>query len=268
MLAVGFTLIFGVARILNLAHGSFYALGAYGTYVLTTVVGLPLWTAALITIAFVALFGVVVEKVLIRPQRHSQIGVLMISLAVALVVEQTLFLVFGSEYRNVPSFVDVKVNLGGVDVAGARLLTLAVATVAIGALYAFIQFTRLGSAILAISQDPEAAKYMGIPSDKIFSLVMAISAGLAALAGVMAGPFLSVQPSMHLLPIVKAFAIVVVGGLGSIPGSIAAAFLLGYAETCVSYLVSSSWTEIVSVLATLLMLVFRPAGIFGKRAAF
>ena len=268
MLAVGFTLIFGVARILNLAHGSFYALGAYGTYVLTTVVGLPLWTAALIAIAFVALFGVVVEKVLIRPQRHSQIGVLIISLAVALVVEQTLFLVFGSEYRNVPSFVDVKVNLGGVDVAGARLLTLAVATVAIGALYAFIQFTRLGSAILAISQDPEAAKYMGIPSDKIFSLVMAISAGLAALAGVMAGPFLSVQPSMHLLPIVKAFAIVVVGGLGSIPGSIAAAFLLGYAETCVSYLVSSSWTEIVSVLATLLMLVFRPAGIFGKRAAF
>ena len=268
LLAVGFTLIFGVARILNLAHGSFYALGAYGTYVLTSIAGLPLWSAALIAIVFVALFGVVVEKVLIRPLRHSQLGVLMISLAVALIVEQTLFLVFGSEYRNVPSFVDAKINFGGVDVAGQRLLTLAVASVAIGALYMFIQFTRLGSAILAISQDPEAAKYMGIPSDKIFSLVMAISAALAALAGVMAGPFLSVQPSMHLLPIVKAFAIVVVGGLGSIPGSIAAAFLLGYAETCVAYLISSSWTEIVSVLTTLLMLVFRPAGIFGKRAAF
>jgi branched-chain amino acid transport system permease protein len=268
LLAVGFTLIFGVARILNLAHGSFYALGAYGTYVLTSIAGLPLWSAALIAIAFVALFGVVVEKVLIRPLRHSQLGVLMISLAVALIVEQALFLVFGSEYRNVPSFVDSKINFGGVDVAGQRLLTLAVAAVAIGALYLFIQFTRLGSAILAISQDPEAAKYMGIPSDKIFSVVMAISAALAALAGVMAGPFLSVQPSMHLLPIVKAFAIVVVGGLGSIPGSIAAAFLLGYAETCVAYLISSSWTEIVSVLATLLMLVFRPAGIFGKRAEF
>ena len=268
LLAVGFTLIFGVARILNLAHGSFYALGAYGTYVITSLAGLPLWQAATVSIAFVAVFGVVVEKVLIRPLRHSQLGVLMISLAVALVVEQALFLVFGSEYRNVPSFVDTKINLGGVDVAGQRLLTLVVAAVAIGALYLFIQFTKLGSAILAISQDPEAAKYMGIPSDKIFSLVMAISAALAALAGVMAGPFLSVQPSMHLLPIVKAFAIVVVGGLGSIPGSIAAAFLLGYAETCVAYLISGSWTEIVSVLATLLMLVFRPAGIFGKRAAF
>ncbi len=268
MLAVGFTLIFGVARVLNLAHGSFYALGAYGTYVLTSVVGLPLWLAALLAIAGVALFGVVVEKVLIRPLRSSQLGVLMITLAVSLVVEQTLFLVFGSEYRNVPAFVETKVSLGGVDVAGQRLLTLAVAGVAIGALYLFIQKTRLGSAILAISQDAEAAKYMGIPSDRIFSLVMAISASLAALAGILAGPFLSVQPSMHLLPIVKAFAIVVVGGLGSIPGSILAAFMLGYAETFVGYQFSTSWTEIVSVLATLLMLIFRPAGIFGKRSAF
>jgi branched-chain amino acid transport system permease protein len=268
MLAVGFTLIFGVARVLNLAHGSFYALGAYGAYVLTSVVGLPLWLAAILAVAGVSLFGVLVEKILIRPLRYSQLGVLMITLAIALVVEQTLFLTFGSEYRNVPAFVDTKINIGGVDVAGQRLLTLVVAGVSISLLYLFIQRTRLGSAILAISQDADAAKYMGIPSDRIFSLVMAISAALAALAGILAGPFLSVQPSMHLLPIVKAFAIVVVGGLGSIPGSILAAFMLGYAETIVAYEISTSWTEIVSVLATLLMLVFRPAGIFGKRTAF
>ena len=268
MLAVGFTLIFGVARVLNLAHGSFYALGAYGAYALTSIAQLPLWLAAILTVVGVALFGVLVERVFIRPMRASQLAVLMISLAVALIVEQALFLTFGSEYRNVPSFIDAKVNIGGVDVAGQRLLALAVSGLAIGALYLFIQTTRLGSAILAISQDPEAAQYMGIPSDRIFSVVMALSAALAALAGIMAGPFLSVNPSMHLLPIVKAFAIVVVGGLGSIPGSIVAAFMLGYAETLVAYLGSSSWTEIVSVLATLLMLVLRPAGIFGRRAAF
>lgn len=268
MLAVGFTLIFGVARVLNLAHGSFYALGAYGAYALTSVAHLPLWLAAILTVAGVALFGVIVERVFIRPMRTSQLAVLMISLAVALVVEQMLFLVFGSEYRNVPSFIDAKVSIGGVDVAGQRLLALVVSALAIGALYLFIQTSRLGSAILAISQDPEAAQYMGIPSDRIFSVVMALSAALAALAGIMAGPFLSVNPSMHLLPIVKAFAIVVVGGLGSIPGSILAAFMLGYAETLVAYLGSSSWTEIVSVLATLLMLVLRPAGFFGRRAAF
>lgn len=268
MLAVGFTLIFGVARILNLAHGSFYALGAYGAYLLTTVFNLPLVVATPLVVLGVALFGMAVERVLIRPMRKSQLAVLMISLAIALVVEQVLFLSFGSEYRNVPSFIEQKYVVGGVDVAGQRLLTLLVAVVSIGGLYLFIQRTRLGSAILAISQDPEAAQYMGIPSDRIFGIVMALSAGLAALAGIMAGPFLSVQPSMHLLPIVKAFAIVVVGGLGSIPGSIVAALMLGYAETFVAYGISTAWTEIVSVAATLLMLVLRPAGFFGKRAAF
>ncbi|MBK0393805.1 branched-chain amino acid ABC transporter permease [Ramlibacter algicola] len=268
MLAVGFTLIFGVARVLNLAHGSFYALGAYGTYFLSSTLKWPLLVAALTSVAVVALFGVAVERVLVRPMRHSQLAVLMITLAVALVVEQALFLTFGSEYRNVPAFVDTKFTIGGVDVGGARLLALGVCMVLIGALWLFIQHTRLGSAILAISQDAQAAQYMGIPSDRIFSLVMAISAALAAAAGILAGPFLTVQPTMWLLPIVKAFAIVVVGGLGSIPGSIVAALMLGYAETIVAYGISTSWTEIVSVLATLLMLVVRPAGIFGRRAAF
>lgn len=268
LLAVGFTLIFGVARILNLAHGSFYALGAYGAYLFAVQWKLPLIVAALASIALVAVFGVVMERVLVRPMRKSQLAVLMITLAVSLVVEQALFLTFGSEYRNVPAFVDAKFSLRGVDVAGQRLLTLGCGVVLIGVLWLFIQRSRLGSAILAISQDPDAARYMGIPTDRIFTIVMAMSAGLAAAAGILAGPFLTVQPGMGLLPIVKAFAIVVVGGLGSIPGSILAALMLGYAETIVGYLFSTSWTEIVSVLATLLMLVFRPAGIFGKRAAF
>lgn len=268
MLAVGFTLIFGVARILNLAHGSFYAMGAYGAYLFTSL-GLPLIPSALLAIAFVAAFGVVMERVFVRPMRkQSLLAVLMITLAVALAVEQALFLSFGSEYRNVPALVSTKFTIAGVDVAGQRLLTLAAGIVLIGSLWLFIQRTRLGSAILAISQDPEAAQYMGIPSDRIFAVVMALSAGLAAAAGILAGPFLTVQPTMWLLPIVKAFAIVVVGGLGSIPGSILAALMLGYAETIVAYLISTSWTEIISVLATLLMLIFRPAGIFGKRAAF
>ena len=268
MLAVGFTLIFGVARILNLAHGSFYALGADGAYFVSSQLKIPLLPAALLAVALVAVFGIVVERVLIRPMRKSQLAVLMITLAVALVIEQGLFLTFGSEYRNVPAFVDTKFTIGGVAVGGARLLALGVGVVLIAVLWLFIQRTRLGSAILAISQDPVAAQYMGIPSDRIFTVVMGISAALAAAAGVLAGPFLTVQPTMWLLPIVKAFAIVVVGGLGSIPGSILAAMMLGYAETLVGYTISTSWTEIVSVLATLLMLVFRPAGIFGRRAAF
>jgi len=268
MLAVGFTLIFGVARILNLSHGSFYALGAYGTYFLTSL-NWPLIPAALASIAFVAAFGVAMDRVLVQPMRgRSLLAVLMITLAVALTVEQILFLTFGSEYRNVPSLIATKYTILGVDIAGQRLLTVVASIILISGLWLFIQHSRLGSAILAISQDPEAAQYMGIPSNRIFAIVMAISAAFAATAGILAAPFLTVQPTMWLLPIIKAFAIVVVGGLGSIPGSILAALMLGYAETIVAYMISASWTEIVSVLATLLMLIFRPAGMFGRRAAF
>jgi branched-chain amino acid transport system permease protein len=268
MLAVGFTLIFGVARILNLAHGSFYALGAYAAYVLTALMGVPLFLAAPLAMLLVAAFGVVMERYLVRPLRHSQLAVLMITLAVSLAVEQALFLSFGSEYRNVPSFVADKVSIAGVDISGQRLLALLASVLMLSCLWLFIQRTRLGAAILAVSQDPQAAEYMGIPTNRIFSIVMAISAGTAALAGVLVSPFLTVQPTMGLLPMVKAFAIVIVGGLGSIPGSILASLLLGYSETIVAYLISTSWTELVSLVAVVATLMIRPAGLLGRRAAF
>lgn len=268
MLAVGFTLIFGVARILNLAHGAFYALGAYAAYVLTSLLKVPLFLAAPIAVLVVACFGVVMERFLVRPLRHSQLAVLMITLAVSLAVEQALFIVFGSEYRNVPSFVADKLSIGGVDISGQRLLALVAGVLVLLILWLFIQRTRLGAAILAVSQDPEAAQYMGIPTNRIFSIVMAISAGTAALAGVLVSPFLTVQPTMGLLPMVKAFAIVIVGGLGSIPGSIIASLILGYSETIVAYLVSTSWTELVSLVAVVITLMIRPSGILGRRAAF
>jgi branched-chain amino acid transport system permease protein len=268
MLAVGFTLIFGVARILNLSHGAFYGLGAYAAYVLTAELHWPLLPAAVTAVLFVACFGAVVERVLVRPLRASPLAVLMITLAVALLFEQGMFILFGSEARNVPAFATDTWTYSGLDISGQRLLTLGAGIVVLGTLYLFIQRTRLGAAILAISQDPEGAQYMGIPANRMYSLVMALSAAIAATAGVLTAPFLTVQPTMDLLPMVKAFAIVIVGGLGSIPGSILAALLLGYSETIVAYTVSPAWTEIVSLIAVLLTLILRPAGLLGKRAAF
>ncbi|HEY1361581.1 MAG TPA: branched-chain amino acid ABC transporter permease [Xanthobacteraceae bacterium] len=268
LLAVGFTLIFGVARILNLAHGAFYALGAYGVYTLTANVRLPLWLAAIISVLLVALLGVLVERVLVRPLRRSMLAVLLITLAVALMVEQVLLLVFGSEARNVPSMLDVTYQFLGVDISGQRLLALASSIAVLLGLWMFLQLTRLGSAILAISQDALAAQYMGIPSDRIYSIVMGLSAGIAAVAGVLVAPFQTVIPSMGLLPLVKAFAIVVVGGLGSIAGSIIGALLLGYSETIIAFNVSIEWSQMVSVAAVLITLIIRPAGFLGRRAAF
>ena len=268
MLAVGFTLIFGVARILNLAHGSFYALGAYGVYAFTALLHLPLWLACVLAILCVAAFGMAVERILVRPLRRSSLAVLLITLAVALMVEQMLLLIFGSEARNVPSMVNATYHFAGVDISAQRLLALASAILILTGLWLFMQHTRLGSAILAISQDAEAAQYMGIPSDRIYSIVMGLSAGIAAAAGILVAPFQTVIPGMGLLPLVKAFAIVVVGGLGSIPGSIVGALLLGYSETIIAFKISIEWSQIVSVAAVLTTLIVRPAGFFGKSAAF
>ncbi len=268
MLAVGFTLIFGVARVLNLAHGAFYGLGAYTAYVLTARLGWPILPAAIVAVLFVAAFGVAVERVLIRPLRGSALAVLMITIAVGLLFEQAMYLLFGSEARNVPAFSNATWSYAGLDVSGQRLLTLAAGAAIIALLWLFINGTRLGAAILALSQDREGALYVGIPADRIYAVVMAISAAIAAAAGVLTAPFLTVQPTMDLLPMIKAFSIVIVGGLGSIPGSILAALLLGYSETIVAYAFSPAWTEIVSLVAVLLTLILRPAGLLGKRAAF
>ncbi|WP_027016100.1 branched-chain amino acid ABC transporter permease [Comamonas composti] len=268
MLAVGFTLVFGVARILNLAHGAFYMLGAYFCYLFAVLLGLPLLLAAPLAIAATAGVGLAVERWLIRPQRESSMAVMMVTMAFLLVVEQVLLVSFGSEVINVPAFVDAKFSLGNADIGGQQLLTLVVALLSLTALWALIQHTRAGAAILALSQDPLAAQYMGIPVNRVYGRVVALSAALAALAGVMAGPFLSTSPTMALPALTKAFAIVIVGGLGSLPGSLMAAVLLGYAETVVAYQFSSSWTEVVSLAAVVMTLLLRPAGLRGKRAAF
>ena len=268
MLALGFTLVFGVARTLNLAHGSFYALGAYLAYVFTAEARLPLVIAAALSVALTAAFGAATEVLVIRPQRRSQLAVMVVTLGLGLIVEQVLMVTFGSEVRNVPAFVEAKLTIGSADVAGQRLLTLIVCAAILLLLWIVVSRTRAGAAVLAVSQDTLAARYMGIAVDRLYVGVVALSAALAATAGILAGPFLSVQPGMGLLAMVKAFAIVIVGGLGSAPGSILAAIVLGYSETIVAYVGSSAWTEVVSLAAVLATLVLRPAGLRGKRAAF
>lgn len=268
LLAIGFALVFGVARILNLGHGAFYMLGAYFAYLFAVLLGLPLLVAAALATVAAAGLGWALERWLIRPHRASSMAVLMVTLAFLLVVQQVVLVVFGSEVINVPAFAEKKYTVLGAAVGGQQLLTVAVAACSLALLWALLRHTRLGAAILALSQDPLAAQYVGIPIHRISGVVLALSAAFAALAGVMAGPFLSSSPFMALPALVKAFAIVIVGGLGSLSGTIWAAILLGYAETIIAYLASSSWTEVVSLVAVLLVLLLRPAGLRGKQAAF
>ena len=268
MLAIGFTLIFGVARVLNFAHGSFYALAAYLFYVLAVLLKWPLALASVVAVAVICVYAWLLERYLVRPVRATPLAVLMTTLAISMAVEQALLIAFGSETKNVPGFVDMKFEFFGADVGGQRLLATGVAVVSIASLLVFLQRTRLGTSILAIAQDVQAAEYVGIPVNRVYGIIMMLSAALAALAAIVSGPFFNVQPAMGWGLMTKAFAIVIVGGLGSIWGSILAALLIGYAETIVAFLLSSAWQELVALVAVLLTLVWRPAGLLGVRQTF
>lgn len=265
MLSLGFALVFGVARVLNLFHGSFYALSAYTAYVLTAKMGVPVTAAAVICVLFVALIGAVYDRILIQPLRSSPLAILMITLTTALFFEQLFLLAFGSQALSVEPIVSGPVEIFGLNVSAQRLLAAGVGIVAIAGVWIFLNLTRFGAAVLAVSQDPEGARYVGIPSNRIFTVVFAISAGLAALAGALSAPFLAVQPAMHLLPLVKAFAIVIIGGMGSLGGAILAGFVIAYIETYIAFFVSSTLSELVALVAVFLVLIFRPQGFFGKR---
>jgi len=265
MLALGFTLIFGVGRVVNLAHGSFYAMGVYIAYTLVVVLGLPLLVGTTAAVLAVAGIGLAMDRVLIRPLRHSVLAVLIITVVFALFVEQVIFAFYGYTSRNIPSFTTNTLTVLGVTVAGQRAIAFAAGVIALSLVWLLVYRTRFGSAILAVSQDREAATYLGIDVDHVSRTVMVLSAALAAMAGVLVAPVLVVSPQMWVLPLIKSFAVVILGGLGSIPGSLLASVLLGYSETAVSRFVSSTLTELIPLVLILVTLLVRPSGLLGRR---
>lgn len=265
MLALGFTLIFGVGGVVNLAHGAFYAMGVYIAYTLVVVLGLPLLLGAAGAVLAVALIGMGLDRVLIRPLRRSGLAVLIITVVFALFTEQVIFAFYGYTSRNIPSFTTQTLDVLGVTVAGQRAIAFAVAVIALALVWAVVYRTRFGSAILAVAQDREAAAYQGIDVERISRAVMVLSAALAAAAGVLIAPVLVVSPQMWILPLIKSFAIVILGGLGSVPGSLLASVLLGYSETAVARFASTALTELVPLVLILVTLLLRPSGLLGRR---
>jgi len=264
MLALGFTLIFGVGRVVNLAHGTFYAIGVYVAYTLVAVTRLPLLAGAAAAVLAAAAVGIGLERLLIQPVRRWTFAVLIATVVFALLTQEIIYAFYGYTSRNIPSFTTQTLSILGVTVAGQRAITFAVAVLAIAVVWILIYRTRFGSAVLAVAQDREAAVYLGIDADGVSRTVMALSAGLAAAAGVLVAPVLVVSPQMWTLPLVKSFAIVILGGLGSIPGSLAASVLLAYTETAVSRFAGSAFSDLVPLVVILFTLLLRPSGLLGQ----
>jgi branched-chain amino acid transport system permease protein len=265
LLAIGFSLIFGVARIVNIAHTAFYMLAAYCIYVVTQKMGLnPVW-AMLAAIALVTLLGMITYKFLINPIREHESAVLIATIALAIIFQEILLNVFTGTYLSVPALIDGYLTILGVKVFYQQLLTFCAALLIMGLLWALLGKTRMGLAIRSTAQDREVANLMGINEARVAMMTMGISVGLAALTGAVVVPLTIVEPHMWLSPLIMMMAVVVLGGLGSLKGSFIGAYILGFAEALVVFLapMGAFLKGSVALTVMILVLLLRPEGLFG-----
>jgi len=265
LLAVGFSLIFGVARIINLAHTAFYALGAYLMFTLSSSLGLNLILSIILSIVVVTIIGVFSYKVVINPVRQHETTVFIVTIALAIIIQQVLLIAYGGHFRGVPSVITGYTTIVGVKVLYQHLLTFGVVIIILLGTWVILMKTKLGVGIRATAQDREVANLMGINVARIGMITMAISVGLAAIAGALVAPLFVLTPSMWMHPLVMVLAVVVLGGLGSIKGSVLGALILGFSETLVVFLAPSGAFLKGSIALTIMLIVIlvRPSGLFG-----
>lgn len=271
LLALGFTLIYGVARVVNMAHGALFMLGAYVFFAFGPlgVFRLELTLALILAAISLGIVGVIIYRLTVHPVIGDVLAAIVVTLGVAMIVQQLVLIVFGSNYKPVPSFVEGAATWGSVTVTYSRLLAFAISLVLFAVVLIFIKITKIGSAMRAVAQDREVAMLMGVNTTRLYMLTMAISTSLAALAGILivSSTTLVAEPYMWTEPLVTSFAIVILGGLGSIKGSLVGAFIIGYAETGVASLIPQGGylQGAVALGIMLVILLLRPKGLFGKR---
>ena len=265
LLAVGFSLIFGVARIVNIAHTAFYMLAAYCFYVLLVNVGLGFVLSAIAAVGGVTLLSVLCYRLVIEPVREHEAAVLIATIALALVFQELMLFAFGGNYLGIPSTLEGVVSIAGVSIPYQRLLILVVAAAMLAGTWTLLYRTRLGLAIRATANDIEVASLMGMNIGRVAMATVAISVALAAIAGVVVAPVFVVDPFMWLAPLVTMLAIVVLGGLGSLKGSLIGALIIGYVEAITVFLLPAGafLKGAVALSIMVVVLLVRPEGLFG-----
>jgi branched-chain amino acid transport system permease protein len=265
LLALGFSLIFGVARIVNIAHTAFYMLAAYAVYAFLNILGLPLLVSIVLAIGLVTGLSMVCYKLVIEPVREYESAVLIATIALALVFQESLLLTFGGHFLGSPTLIAGNMDLAGVRVTYQQLLTIGVVALVLLGMWLLLNRTRLGLAIRATANDLEVANLMGMNVGRVAMYTVAISVALAAIAGVVIAPLFVVDPLMWLSPLVTMLAIVVLGGLGSLKGSLIGAFVIAYVEAITVFTVpSGSFLKgAVALSIMVLVLLIRPEGLFG-----
>jgi branched-chain amino acid transport system permease protein len=266
LLGIGLTLIFGIMRVVNFTHGELYAFGAYTVYLIAAALGLNFFFGLVVAVVAGMLLGAMIEITLLRPMRAADIDtVMLVMIGAWIVMQNTELLVWGGVAKAIVTpFPDAPLVIGPVSISWLRVFVLAAALLLILGAYVLIHRTRLGKAMRATFQDPDAAALMGVHIKGIHTATFAIGSGLAAAAGALLGPVFLVTPTMGDLASLKAFAIVILGGLGNITGATIGAFILALVEELGAGYVSSGYRDAMGFLIIIVVLLIKPTGLFAR----
>lgn len=269
LMAMGLALIWGTMRVLNFAHGEFFMLGAFLALTALHVLGLPLLPSIAVAVLAVVVIAMLLHRCTVnvlagRP--GFDFGTIAITLGLSIVLQDSALLIWGERFREMPYFLEGVTRTFGVRLPMQRVLIVVVAIVSVALLALFLRYTRFGVALRAVASDPEAAAACGIDTARVHVVTFGIAAGLAALGGIMLAPIMAVNPWMGIPLLLKAFVVVVLGGLGSLPGAVIGGFLLGIIEALGVAVFSSEWREVVAFAVLIVVLWVRPHGLFGTKA--
>ena len=268
LIAIGYTMVYGIAKMINFAHGDIIMVGAYALYFSISVLGLPVPVALVITVIVCAVLGVVIEKVAYKPLRSAPpLAVLITAIGMSFFLQSASLLIFGSTpipFQSVTP--NVNISVGPVVISSITVVTLIVTAIAMILLTLFVNKTKMGSAMRAVSEDKGAAELMGINVNSTISLTFAIGSALAAVAGVLyICQYQSMKPTLGALPGIKAFVAAVLGGIGSIPGAMLGGILLGLIESVSKAYISTELADAIVFGVLIVVLLFRPSGLLGKK---
>ena len=268
MIALGYTMVYGIAKMLNFAHGDVIMVGGYTLFVTSTMLGMNPLLALLIAVICCAILGVTIEKVAYKPLRGaSPLAVLITAIGMSTLLQSFAQIIFGSSTQPVDMFNLGTLTLGSLKISGYTMITLACSVVIMVTLSLFVKFTRVGRAMIAVSEDKGAAQLMGINVDFIITITFAIGSALAAFAGFfMSLKTYNVDPYMGAMPGIKAFTAAVIGGIGSIPGAMLGGILMGVVEAFSQTTpVLAPYTDAIEFAILIVILLVRPSGILGKK---
>lgn len=264
LVALGLTLIYGILHIVNFAHGEIYMLGAMAVFYFNVVFKLSFVPTLVLILVLSLLLGLLVERVFFRSLRGQWLQLVVASVGISLVIQSVGWIVFGIQEKNVPSFLPGVVEALGVRLPRERLLAAGIGLVLVVGLYWLVYRTKVGLAMRAIEEDEETARMLGVNADRVAALSVALGFLLAALAGAFVAPIYSLNPGMGLETIFMSFLIIIVGGLGSITGTVLAGLLIGVLQSVGAVMFGAEAAYGVVFVVMILVMILRPAGLLGR----